>query len=205
MDINKLLMQRYFLHRLSHLKTENNFMKKQLITCFALAFCLASFAQEQKTGESFPGKTSFYAEVGGPGILFSANLDTRFKKTHLGWGGRAGVGFVTIYNDSYTPGLYTPGRRNSVLTVPLQINYIFGRSASPHTFEVGGGLTVLSKKVDAFNNYYESKAAQFYGTVSFMYRRQPVNGGFTWRIGFTPLIYQGYIQPSAGASVGYSF
>jgi hypothetical protein len=38
-----------------------------------------------------------------------------------------------------------------------------------------------------------------------MYRRQPVNGGFSWRVGFTPLIAKGYVQGFAAASVGYNF
>ena len=184
-------------------------MKKQLLTAlliFSIAF--TTTAQTTKPGELFPGKTSFYAEVGGPGILFSANIDTRFKKTHLGWGGRAGIGFVTIWNDNYDPvtGTYFGnGRKKSVATLPVQINYIFGRGSSPHTFEAGAGFTALSKKVDPFNNFYDDKPTQLYGTFSFMYRRQPMNGGFTWRLGFTPLISSGYIQPSGGASVGWSF
>ena len=92
----------------------------------------------------------------------------------------------------------------SVVTVPAQVNYIFGKGDSPHTFEVGAGITYVGRKLDIFN-FYDDKTSNVFGTASFMYRRQPIKGGFTWRIGFTPLIANGYIQPSGGVSVGYSF
>ncbi len=123
----------------------------------------------------YEGSTSFYAEVGGPGILFSANLDKRFTKSHLGWGGRIGLGFVSGYIQE------TSGPNwdvSSVVTVPVQVNYIFGKSASPHTFEVGAGVTIAGKKIEIMD-FYDEKSSSFFGTASFMYRRQPVNGGFT--------------------------
>jgi hypothetical protein len=91
-----------------------------------------------------------------------------------------------------------------VITIPAQINYVFGKAESPHTFEAGAGITYVGKELDILN-YYDNKTSNFFGTASFMYRRQPVNGGFMWRVGFTPLIAKGYIQPSAGIGVGYSF
>jgi len=193
--------------RCSGPQTQNNSLMKWCLLLLCSISCFFSKAQETtKAGESFPGKTCFFAEVGGPGVLFSANVDTRFKKTNLGWGGRAGIGFVTEYEQFYDPTFgYTGDRRRSVLTVPVQVNYIFGKSNSPHTFEAGAGITAMSKKIDPFNSFYEDSPTYLFGTFSFMYRRQPVNGGFTWRLGFTPLVSGGYVQPSGGGSVGWSF
>ena len=178
-------------------------MKK--IICFTLVVILSisAFSQNKTASIKTPGRTSFYAELGGPGILFSANIDSRFKPTSLGWGGRFGLGFVTadeatVINGNYIYDLV------SVVTIPAQINYIFGNGESPHTFEVGAGLTYVGKELEIFN-FYGDKTSKLFGTASFMYRRQPVKGGFTWRIGFTPLIAKGYIQPTGGAGVGYSF
>ncbi len=186
-------------------------MKKLITFCFAILFtCATVFAQENTASNPahFEGQTSFFAELGGPGILFSANIDRRFKKSHLGWGGRAGLGFVTYWEDEFvtTPGggYYTSGDQRSVLTLPLQVNYIFGKGSSPHGFEVGGGLTITGKKVDIFN-FRRDEESSLFATASFMYRRQPVGGGFSWRAGFTPIIAKGYIQPSGGVSVGYNF
>ena len=178
-------------------------MKKIISLAIAILISFSIFSQNKTGSVKTPGRTSFYAELGGPGILFSANIDSRFKATSLGWGGRIGVGFVTadeltIINNNYNYELV------SVVTIPAQINYIFGNGESPHTFEVGAGLTYVGKKLEIFN-FYDDKSSKLFGSASFMYRRQPLKGGFTWRIGFTPLIAKGYIQPTGGASVGYSF
>jgi hypothetical protein len=158
---------------------------------------------QEKTTTGYPARNSFFAEVGGPGILFSANLDRRFKKSNLGFGGRIGIGFVTGDTYDYNTGNYNYQRR-SVVTIPVQLNYLFGKPNSVHIFEVGAGASFAGKKIDILN-YYETERSSFFGTASFMYRRQPKDGGFTWRIGFTPLIARGFIQPSAAAGVGYNF
>jgi hypothetical protein len=61
--------------------------------CLALLVILCIGTQAQKTNTSkLPGRTAFYAEIGGPGILFSANIDSRFKPSLYNWGFRAGLG-----------------------------------------------------------------------------------------------------------------
>ena len=182
-------------------------MKQQLLLLLAIIGMSITAKSQENEEKEFKGQTSFFAEVGGPGILFSANYDRRFHNHNLGAGIRIGLGFVTTYDDHYdsTRPYYYYGEQRSVVTVPFQLNYIFGKPNSPHTFEVGGGVTVLSKKVDVFNDYYNDEPTNLYATFSFMYRRQPKNGGFSWRIGFTPLISKGYIQPSGAVSLGYNF
>lgn len=181
-------------------------MRKLFILIAAVTASAISFSQENNEGSNFEGQTSFYAEGGGPGIIFSANIDRRFKRSHLGWGWRAGVGFVTAYENTIDPvtGYYYWGDMASVVTVPVQVNYIFGKGSMPHTFEVGGGITYVGRELDIMN-FMMDKQSKWFGTFSFMYRRQPVAGGFSWRAGFTPLIAKGYIQPFVGASIGYNF
>ncbi len=176
-------------------------MKAVLLISF---LCISGFVMAQEaTTSSVPGQTSFYAELGGPGILFSANIDRRFTKSNLGIGGRIGLGFVTSNTYYNTNGNYNSELR-SVVTVPIQVNYVFGKPNSVHTFEVGAGATFTGKKVDILD-FYDEKRSSVFGTASFMYRRQPKDGGFSWRIGFTPLIAEGFIQPSGAVSVGYNF
>lgn len=174
-------------------------MKIIILVLLTIVSGTLSYAQPGNVGK-VPGRTQFFAELGGPGILFSANIDSRFTKSSLGWGGRIGLGFVTADEDL---GNYNYELR-SVVTIPAQVNYIFGKGDSPHTFEVGAGVTYIGKKLEIFN-FYDTKATKLFGTAAFMYRRQPLKGGFTWRVGFTPLIAKGYIQPSGAVSVGYSF
>ena len=179
-------------------------MQKTLFL-FTCMFCsMILFAQTESTVSKIPGRTSFYAEVGGPGILFSTNFDSRFAKSSLGWGGRIGLGFVTADEETEVNGNYSYDLV-SVVTIPVQVNYIFGKTESPHTFEVGAGVTYVGKKLDIFDSFSRNKRTNLFGTAAFMYRRQPLNGGFTWRIGFTPLIANGYVQASGAVGVGYSF
>lgn len=177
-------------------------MKRALCMLLCIVcITLSSFAQEPDISKS-TGQTSFFAELGGPGILFSANIDRRFTNSNLGFGGRAGIGFVSGYFDDFNSPFDDFPR--SVITVPLQLNYLLGKANSVHTFEVGLGVTFLGRKIDIFD-YNDDQQTQIFGTASFMYRRQPKNGGFSWRGGLTPLIARGYIQPFAGFSVGYTF
>lgn len=176
-------------------------MNKSKPMLFVLCLFMSNllFAQESTTSD-IPGQNSFYAELGGPGILFSANIDRRFTKSNLGIGGRAGIGFVTddfgdFFND------YEP---KSVLTIPIQLNYIFGKPNSVHSFEVGAGATFTGRKVDLFS-FRNNVGQSVFGTASFMYRRQPTEGGFSWRLGFTPVVAGSYVQASGGVSVGYNF
>ena len=178
---------------------------KKTVLFFAAALCFSASVNAQSGTKSAPGSTSFYAELGGPGILFSANIDKRFTRSHLGIGGRAGIGFVTATDDNYDPATGNYSYNDvSVITVPVQLNYIFGKAVSPHTFEVGAGVTYVGKELDILN-FYEDKKSKLLGSFAFMYRRQPAEGGFTWRIGFTPLVARGYIQPFGAAGVGYNF
>lgn len=177
-------------------------MKKCILVCAIMCTAAITMAQNSENEEAISYQ-SFYVEVGGPGVLFSANIDSRFKKERLGWGIRGGLGFVTA--NEYVPnGNNGNYERRSIITVPVQINYLFGKKNSPHIFEVGGGATYLSKKLDILD-FYDDERTQLLGTASFMYRKQPVEGGFTWRIGFTPVFSKGYIQPFGGVSIGYAF
>lgn len=181
-------------------------MKKILFIPLCFGILLSATAQTTGNDDKVStGHTSFYAELGGPGILFSANIDKRFKKSNLGWGGRIGLGFVSGYVLPDTSSTYYyGGNLGSVVTIPLQVNHIFGKPNSPHTFEVGAGITITGKKIEVFD-FYDEKRSSIFGTASFMYRRQPIDGGFMWRIGFTPIIAKGYIQAFGGVGVGYSF
>jgi hypothetical protein len=182
------------------------------IFLIASLFISAKLLAQEKSNSTVAGQTMFYAELGGPGILFSANIDRRFTKSALGFGGRIGLGFITtevVTSTTTSPygGYYNNYDTRSIVTIPLQVNYIFGKPNSVHSMEVGAGVTFTGKRIDIFDNNYRgnSPGASAFGTASFMYRKIPKDGGFTWRIGFTPIIGGGYIQPSGGVGIGYSF
>ena len=180
-------------------------MKKLTLSVTLILATITCFAQE--SGEDKTVK-QFYTEMGGPGIMFSANFDTRFiRSRQTGLGIRFGVGFTVKDNEEYTdPNGNIQYRFRSIGTIPVGINYLLGKETSPHTFEAGAGITILTSKVEMLNYSGHQKAGNIMGFFSFMYRRQPINNGFTWRIGFTPLINTaGDIVPFAGVGIGYSF
>ncbi|SKB28927.1 hypothetical protein SAMN05661099_0220 [Daejeonella lutea] len=131
-----------------------------------------------------------FVEVGGQGLLFTANYDTRFSNKRNGLGGRAGIGYIAIDGDHVT-------------TVPIGLNYLLG--TGKHLFEVGLGATVIAAGGDDFS-LFDEEASNVLGTMSFTYRLQPVNSGFAFRAGLTPIFGKGFFIPYyAGLSLGYTF
>lgn len=183
-------------------------MKRLALSSMAALCVLTSYSQNNNLDKpaNQTGYSSFFAEGGGPGIAFSANYDRRFQNSNLGLGARVGLGFVSAWDEYYDPvtGNWIDNGDQTAITFPVQLNYVFGKSNSAHTFEVGGGMTYVTKKLPLLN-FYDDKRSNFFGTFSFMYRRQPIKGGFSWRAGFTPLIAKSYIQPFGSVSVGYNF
>lgn len=157
-------------------------------------------------GEHQKAIQSFYSEVGGAGLTFSLNYDRRFSpRSVFGWGVRVGAGFFTANEERYEPSIlhffYEPG---TAFSLPVQLNYLFGREHSPHSFEVGAGATYISKKMKTFY-LFENRYSQIVNTFSFAYRLQPLHGGFSWRLAFTPAVGKDIIQPLIGIGAGYNF
>jgi hypothetical protein len=101
------------------------------------------------------------------------------------------------------PGYDYQGLQQSVLTVPVQVNHIFGQPNSVYSLEVGAGTTFTGKKLNIFDDdHYNSKGSSVFVTASFMYRRMPKEGGFLWKIGFTPIFTGRYVEGSGGGKCG---
>lgn len=130
-----------------------------------------------------------FVELGAQGLLFTANYDTRFGNRRDGLGGR--VGFGALGADGAT-----------VVTVPAALNYLLGDGKN--FFEIGLGATYATLSTD--DDSFFGSGNTLIGTMAFMYRLQPVNSGFSFRGGFTP-IFTGddFIPYFAGISLGYTF
>jgi len=165
---------------------------KKILLLMLLAIC--AFEQTSTAQESTQRAQNVFVEFGGQGILFSANYDTRFGNRRDGLGGRAGIGYVAVDGTSVT-------------TVPVSLNYLLGKGKN--FFEIGLGATFASAKLgDEFlsDDDTEDSGSSFIGTMSFMYRLQPVDSGFSLRAGFTPIFNGNYFIPYfAGVSLGYTF
>jgi hypothetical protein len=177
---------------------------KLTLTLLLLVYMQYSFAQETKTLKT----KQFYTEMGGPGILFSANFDTRFNKTkQTGLGMRVGLGF-TIKDESYYDGTNYYDEVKTIGNLPIGLNYLLGKENSTNFFEIGAGATILFQKaaILTYDSDEDSKKGNLMGYFQFMYRKQPLHGGFSWRIGFTPVINtSGDIFPFGAVGLGYSF
>ena len=145
----------------------------------------------------------FYAEFGGPGIIMSANLDSRFKsETRHGFGFRLGAGFGFKH---FSDGEDGEEVLRTVYAFPAGINYILGKPDAGSSFEIGAGASVLSRKTSMYN-YDIRKEGNVIGFLTFMYRVTPVNGGMSFRIGFTPIIgTAGDLFPMGAIGFGYAF
>lgn len=165
-----------------------------LLVCLSISVA----AQEKKVDFYEPGSraTSFFVELGGPGFI-SANYDFRFLETRNGIGARAGVGYFSVDNESF-------------LTIPIQLNYLMGKAG--HYFEMGVGASYVR---NSYDSYYWSSDAEYaertseskaLGSLVFGYRKQPVDGGFNFRAGLSPILFDGNFIPYLPyVSFGYSF
>jgi len=177
-------------------------MKKYLSLLVIAVFLIIGVPSLLAQEENSPNKL-FYAEFGGPGIIMSANLDSRFKSnTRVGLGFRIGAGFgLRSFND----GKNGEELLRTVYAFPAGVNYVFGKPNMRSSFEVGAGASVLSRKT-SFYDYGIKKEGNMIGFLTFMYRVTPVNGGMSFRIGFTPIIgTAGDLFPMGAIGFGYAF
>ena len=84
---------------------------------------------------------SLFVEAGGSGVsILSANIDFRFiKGQHDGLGMRIGIGGESSKSD---PIIGEGEIKTSLFTVPLEVNYIFGKKR--FSFEIGYSLTYIA-------------------------------------------------------------
>jgi hypothetical protein len=131
-----------------------------------------------------------YGELGGNGLVFSANYDMRFTKTENGFGFRVGVGFAG-------------GTDVSVFTFPLGLNYLTGKGA--HHMEIGIGVTPLTATFDLFEDE-NAKGSTTFIMPTLGYRYGKVGKGFVGRIYVGPVIVGGGVFfPWGGISAGIKF
>lgn len=161
------------------------------------AFFVADQANAQQTIDSGTGRTqNVYVELAGQGLILTANYDTRFSNKRNGIGGRIGIGYIADSGDHIT-------------TIPIGLNYLLGKGRN--FFEVGLGATYFgtSSRNNDFlfsNSSGDSSVNTVIGTMSFSYRLQPIDSGFSLRAGITPVFNgDGFIPYYAGLSLGYTF
>lgn len=136
-----------------------------------------------------------FIEMGGAGLFFSGNYDTRFSQQRDGLGGRLGLGWWHRVNTTF-------------ITVPFQFNYLVGGKSN--FFEVGAGATYMYLSNTYFRNPIIGNNPMVVNTTvvatsTIGYRYQPFKGGLNLRASFNPSLLQGTFVPEIGLSAGYTF
>ncbi len=166
-------------------------MKKLLLLLILAGVTVAGTSSAQDAPIAEKRAQNVFVEIGGQGLLFTANYDTRFSNKRNGLGGRAGIGYMSIDGENVT-------------TVPFSLNYLLG--TGKHFFEVGLGATFIGSSDGTSILFDDNSEGAVLGTMSFSYRLQPVNSGFAFRAGLTPIFNsRNFIPYYAGLSLGYSF
>lgn len=133
---------------------------------------------------------ALYFQLGGSAPIISVNYDRRFAKRVNGAGFTAGLGFWG-------------GTGVTVLSVPVSLNYLFGRKSD--FIEVAGGATLITGSVDdLFDDTNDSGSGVIYH-ANMGYRHQPAAGGFFFRGGISPLFFGGGYITSYYIGFGYNF
>lgn len=150
----------------------------------------------EKRQAAGPRAQNVFVELGGQGLLLTANYDTRFSKRRDGLGGRIGIGYIAADSD------------NAATTIPIGLNYLLGKNNK--FFEIGLGATFIASQSSGsffFNDDDEvENNSTVIGTMSFSYRVQPVDSGFSFRAGITPIFDGDFFMPYfGGLSLGYTF
>jgi hypothetical protein len=183
---------------------------KKVFSLLAISILLVIAHQSLAAQEKVVADKLFHVEFFGPGVIMSANFDGRFQSgTRMGLGYRVGAGFGM--GDFYSQGSFLIGNyygdrdRRTVYSFPAGINYILGKPHKSSSFEIGGGLSILSRQVPVFSSDGD-KTGRVLGYFAFMYRLMPVDGGMAFRAGFTPIIgTAGDLLPMIAIGFGYAF
>jgi hypothetical protein len=153
---------------------------------------------------------SVFIEGGGPGLLYSINYELLFDDD---FGIRAGFSYQSLL----ASGSSGSGSASvNVFTIPILANRLisFGSSSA---LELGGGATIIKAEGAASGNgvAVSGPGTIVVGTGILGYRRQPVDGGFQFRIGIEALVGKGLalsnpdpnklgVLPWMYLSIGYS-
>ena len=180
-----------------------------MLVCFGLVLLTLPFqAFSQKEAEKFTAKNAVYLELGGSSGRYAINYSKIFhQKGKLKLNASAGFSmWRNQINDFET--IWLP-------VIPLEITAFYGRSN--HHLEMGFGFTsLLDRTLDFDSETLELKdkvVLDAYIPLRVGYRYQKPEGGFFFRVGYTPIIIlptsgrEGWIfEPRfAGISFGKSF
>ena len=187
-----------------------------LSAILAVSLSLVSFARAQESrsvGSPRIGpmaENSLYVELLGNGILYSLNYDRMLTED---MSARLGFEYLNISASGTNEDSTTSGVSIGFYLVPATINFFLAShdngKVGSSKLEIGAGplfifVTGTGTGTLAGNNVSGSLVG---GTATLGYRYQSYDGGFVFRVGFTPIYLQQPIgfRPLGGISLGYAF
>jgi hypothetical protein len=166
-------------------------MKRHLILSITLMFISFFTFNQNLIAQTKPN--SIYFEALGNGGLYSVNYDRLFTDN---FGIRAGIMYLSKVDIIFAAA-------EDLLIFPATLNFFVGEK---HKLELGAGLVFASvSNTSSFGFKSDSGGSNIVGTATIGYRYQKPDGGFLFRIGFTPLFGSGGFEPWGGISLGFSF
>jgi hypothetical protein len=143
---------------------------------------------------------SIFFEAFGSGLLYSLNYERFIEKYDVGL--RAGASFFT-----YAVSSYGSSGNLTLVSFPLVASYYLGWAK--HKIQLGLGATVLylAASSDSRGQTFDSERSGLGLAASGVvgYRYLPRDSGFTFGVGFTPLIRASKFLPWGGINAGYAF
>ena len=166
-------------------------MKTTIATYLLIFLILSTYppqgkvsAQSNSIEDILTAPNAVFVEFLGQGIFLTANYERMlFTTTPHNIALRAGFGVWGWMGDSG-------------IIVPVDASYLSG---SNHKLELGIGYVFITG-----NNSLDNLSNGAFTTL-IGYRYQPIDGGFVFRIGFTPLRGAKKMEPWVGLSLGYAF
>lgn len=171
-------------------------MQRTVAIAIAIAFSAMPALADRDPGRRDRGPSiiepdadnSFFLEGGGPGLLYSINYERLIESDY---GLRIGVSYQS-FSASASSGGSTSSASASFVTVPVIASYLGLRSGN-HILELGAGGTAIYASGSASGTGMAASGSGMtaLGTAIIGYRRQPVPGGFQFRIGIEALMGKG--------------
>ena len=148
---------------------------------FVALFMTSAEAQRSERSDDNVKTNVIYGEILGPALAagFSLNYDFRFSsKSQAGFGMRVGFGGYASAD-------------NSAFAIPVMFNNLIGNDEGKHFLELGLGATWYYGDdpffyLDIFDDNGEENSSTIFGALQIGYRKQPRDGGFSFRAGITP-------------------
>lgn len=146
-------------------------------------------------------KNLVYFELLGNGGLYSLNYE-RMIGNDLS--ARLGFSYFSV-SASSSNGSQTSTAKADIVTAPVMLNYMTGGKNSK--FELGAGALVVYASASGTGGGATSSVDGMgvAGTGTVGYRYSPADGGFVFRVGFTPIVGKGGFLPWGGMSFGGTF